>query len=86
MKSLLSAALAASLALPSVALAQEGADKAAKDPGRLICKSQEQTGTRIARKKQCMTAVQWKEQRRLSRMEIDRSQSNRFRSQPDSGT
>jgi hypothetical protein len=75
----LSVAIAASMTFSSGGFAQDEGAKASKDPGRLICKAEEQTGTRIAKKKTCMTAVQWKEQRRTSRLEIDKHQANRYK-------
>jgi len=45
----------------SPSLAQQ-APKAPKDSdNRMICQTQEQTGSRIATKKVCMTAAEWKE-------------------------
>lgn len=75
----LSVAIAASMTFGSGGFSQDAGGKAAQDPGRLICKAEERTGTRIAKKKMCMTAVQWKEQRRASRLEIDRHQANRYK-------
>lgn len=81
MKYLLSAALIVSFTLSSAAFAnEEGTKKAAKDPSRMICKAEQQTGSRLVKKKTCMTATQWKEQQRLSRMEIDRNQANNYKS------
>ncbi len=76
---LLSVSLAASMAVGVVGAAPDDAGRDHKDPGRMICKAEDQTGTRIAKKKTCMTAVQWKEQRRASRMEIDKTQANRYK-------
>ncbi|RYE56135.1 MAG: hypothetical protein EOP18_04820 [Rhizobiaceae bacterium] len=84
MKSLVSVALIASFAFSSAAFAdvESGTPaKPAKDPNRMICKSEEQTGSRLNKKKTCMTATQWEEQRRLSRMEIDRSQANNYKNE-----
>lgn len=78
MKSLVSVALVAAFGLSTAALAQESEKKDGKDPDRMICKSEAQIGSRLAKKKTCMTAQQWQEQRRLSRLEIDRTQSNRY--------
>ncbi|RYG95025.1 MAG: hypothetical protein EON57_17355, partial [Alphaproteobacteria bacterium] len=78
MKSLVSVALVAAFTLSTAAFAQESSEKQDKDdPNRMICKAEEQIGTRLSKKKTCMTAAQWKEARRLSRMEIDRNQSAR---------
>jgi hypothetical protein len=81
MKSIVSVALIASFALTSAAFAAgDSADsKDAKDPDRMICKSEEQTGSRLARKKVCMTAAEWKESRRQQRMEVDRAQANNYK-------
>ena len=81
MKSLASVALIAALSLSSAAFAENsGTDKNdAKDPDRMICKSEEQTGSRLAKKKVCMTAAEWKESRRQQRMEIDRAQANNYK-------
>jgi hypothetical protein len=78
MKSLVSVALIAAFGLSTAALAQEDDKKDNKDPDRMICRSEAQIGSRLAKKKVCMTAQQWKEQRRLSRLEIDKTQSNRY--------
>ena len=81
MKYLVSVAMIASLTLSSAALAgEEGKTKPARDPDRMICKAEQQTGSRLLKKKTCMTATQWKEQQRLSRMEIDRNQANNYKS------
>lgn len=80
MKSLWPIALiAASTLAPAVLAGEEGASKGGPDPDRMICKTEEQIGSRLAKKKVCMTAAQWKEQRRLSRMEIDRTQAGRYK-------
>ncbi len=78
MKSLVSVALAVAVSFSTAAFADEAEKKDGKDPDRMICRSEPQIGSRLAKKKVCMTAQQWKEQRRLSRMEIDRTQSNRY--------
>ena len=78
MKSLVSVALAVAVSFSTAAFADEGEKKDGKDPDRMICRSEPQIGSRLAKKKVCMTAQQWQEQRRLSRMEIDRTQSNRY--------
>ncbi|RYE56134.1 MAG: hypothetical protein EOP18_04815 [Rhizobiaceae bacterium] len=82
MKPLALVATAACFAFSSAALAQDVAAPEEKknnnDPDRVICKSEDVIGSRIVTKKKCMTAAQWKEQRRLSRMDIDRAQANRY--------
>lgn len=43
---------------------QSGSAEAAKpekDPDRVICRTQEEIGSRLRKKKVCMTAAQWRE-------------------------
>ncbi len=79
MKSLAFVALLASFAVSSAAHAQEAEKKDKADPDRLICRSEEQTGTRLGKHKRCLTKAQWEEDRRLSRQEIDKSQMGRYK-------
>jgi len=44
------------------------------DPNKLICETSVETGSRLARKRTCLTAAQWEEQRRQNRMDIERQQ------------
>lgn len=80
MKPVVSIALVAAFAFSTAAFAEEATEKQDKnDPNRMICKAEEEIGSRLRSKKTCMTAAQWKEQRRLSRMEIDRNQAGRYK-------
>lgn len=79
MKSFVSFALIGSVLVSTAAFAQEAEKKDKKDPNRMICKTEPVLGSRLAKNKTCMTAQQWEEQRRLSRMEIDRSQANNYK-------
>lgn len=45
------------------------------DPGEVVCERQEVLGSRLARRKVCMTRAEWAERRRLDREEIRRAQS-----------
>lgn len=70
------------LALASGAAHAAGDDKKkAKDPNEMICKSVAETGTRLARKRICMTRQQMEEQRAMNRDAVERSQGQR----PSSG-
>ncbi|KRB82613.1 hypothetical protein ASE00_11270 [Sphingomonas sp. Root710] len=51
---------------------------AAASPNKLICRKQEQLGSRLRSNKVCMTQSEWAEQRRQDRMNVDRSQRNRW--------
>lgn len=46
------------------------------DPDRIICQKEEQIGTRLAPKKVCLTARQWKERVHLMREETERAQQS----------
>ena len=52
--------LAASV--PAFAAAPASSDGKAKDPKRKVCKSVEETGSRLSSKRICMTAEQWEAQ------------------------
>jgi hypothetical protein len=46
------------------------------DPEQMICKYDQEPGSRLARRKICRTAAQWEEARRLERGHLDRNQFN----------
>jgi predicted secreted protein len=63
---------AATLCSAVPAVAKEKADP--NDPNRIICEKQEVLGSRLATKKVCMTAAEWKEQRAQDRQAIEKGQ------------
>lgn len=78
MKSIVNIALIAAFALSSTAYAEEG-EKKAEDPNRLICKSEEVVGSRLAKQKRCLTKAQWAEDRRIQKLAIDKAQTGRYK-------
>jgi hypothetical protein len=54
-----------------------------KDPNRIICQRIEETGSRVAAKKVCMTAQQWEEKRRADREYLEDAQQRSI--EPNSG-
>jgi hypothetical protein len=58
------------------AAAQPGAVKG-PDPTETICEKVERIGTRLISDRVCMTRAQWAEQKRLTREEIDKDQTQR---------
>jgi hypothetical protein len=78
-------ATAASLVIGSVpALAQSNqpaqqqpAAKNAKDPNEIVCERQEVIGSRLASTKICKTRAEWAEERRTSRMDVEKVQVQR---------
>lgn len=75
---MLKAVLAAGLLLtvaPAVAEPQappaSGQQPAKSDSDRVICQTQEQIGSRLASKRICMTASQWKEHEQQTHQQLD---------------
>lgn len=62
---------------------QQTAVASKKSSDRLVCRSIEQIGSRLASKRVCMTARQWDEQRRTDRENVEGSQQRSF--QPSGG-
>jgi invasion protein IalB len=56
---------------------QEQHAKKAANPDEVVCEKQQEIGSRIASDRVCMTRSQWAEQRRVSRQEIDKAQTQR---------
>lgn len=72
---------------PALAQAQASSQPASvskdKDPNRIICQKIEETGSRVASKKVCMTAQQWEEKRRADRQYLEDAQQRSI--EPTSG-
>ena len=51
--------------------------RATPDPNEVVCEKEEETGSRLSSHRVCMTRAQWAEQRRLSRMDIEKVQTQR---------
>lgn len=66
---------AGALVAPSVALADSGAD--AKRNAQLICRPIKETGSRLSKKRICMTREQWAEQKRIMRSDLNQAQTRR---------
>jgi hypothetical protein len=47
------------------------------DPNEMVCRSVEDTGSRLSRSRICMTRAQWVEHLRGTRQNVERSQNNR---------
>jgi hypothetical protein len=70
---------------PAMAIAQtaqqapQAQQPAAKgpDPNEVVCQRIEETGSRIASKRVCMTRSQWADQERTDQQEIQRVQTQR---------
>jgi hypothetical protein len=69
--------LASMIAAAAVlAAAPASADRASKgdDPNEMVCERQEVIGSRLAKRKICMTRQEWTEQRRDDRNTVERHQ------------
>lgn len=55
--------------------ARKPRDVDAKDPNKVICRTEEVIGSRLASKRTCMTAQQWEDMRREQRTTVDRIQA-----------
>ncbi|WP_454886093.1 hypothetical protein [Sphingomonas oryzagri] len=76
MRSLIFAALTA-ISIPGAAFAYPegtGDHVATTDPGKVICRSQEVVGSRLATEKTCHTAAEWAQYEREMRLTTDRIQ------------
>ncbi|HYJ52845.1 MAG TPA: hypothetical protein VEW04_06710 [Allosphingosinicella sp.] len=47
------------------------------DSTKMVCRSQGDSSSRLARRRVCVTQAEWEEQRRLSRMDVEKAQTNR---------
>ncbi|HEY0629849.1 MAG TPA: hypothetical protein VGD23_11035 [Sphingomicrobium sp.] len=63
------------LGLASISVAADGKKAEKKDSERVICEKQEVVGSRLATRRVCMTAAQWRLVRQEDRMGLDRLQT-----------
>ena len=56
------------------ALASNAAPAAAPDKAKLICETDDETGSRLAKRRTCLTADQWREMRRQERLDVEHDQ------------
>jgi hypothetical protein len=70
--------LIAALLAPSGALADGGSSEAsAKRSEQMICRPIKETGSRLSKKRICMTREQWAEQKRIMRSDLNQAQTRR---------
>lgn len=70
-------ALAAAAAPAQPPRAAERSGRARLDPNQIICRSEQEVGSRLRGHLRCATRAQWIEQRRLDRQYAERAQTNR---------
>lgn len=69
--------LAAIALMSGTAVAAESKKKSGKDPNQVVCKFETETGSRLARRKVCMTRAQSEDLRHQQRQVMERAQVNR---------
>jgi hypothetical protein len=70
--------LIAALLAPTGVLADSGSDGAnAKRGEQMVCRPIKETGSRLSKKRICMTREQWAEQKRIMRTDLNQAQTRR---------
>lgn len=59
------------------AQSQQQTTKPARDPNEIVCEKQEEIGSRLASTKICKTRAEWADERRASRMDVEKVQTQR---------
>ncbi len=70
---------ALAMVLATAAVARERKAEAVTDPDKIICRAEQNTGSRLARAKRCMTARDWAAEKATNQQDIERIQANRFK-------
>lgn len=66
------------MALPVPAIAMRSSDnEEVGDPNRIICRTEEQIGSRLSKIRRCHTAAEWSEIKRENRRVIDKVQAHK---------
>lgn len=73
------AVAAVAMVLASGAMARERKSAAVTDPDKIICRSEENTGSRLAKTKRCMSARDWAAEKAINQQDIERVQANRYK-------
>jgi len=79
----IAAALLTGIAVPAVAQSPAAQTetkttaKAAENSDEIVCQKQEETGSRLAKKKICMTRAEWADRQLQDRQELERAQTRR---------
>jgi hypothetical protein len=54
-----------------------GARSASSASNKMVCRSESDVSSRLRRRRVCVTQAEWDEQRRLSRMDVEKAQTSR---------
>ena len=71
--------LIAALLVPGAALADSGGNSGAnaKKSTQMVCRPIAETGSRLSKRRVCMTREQWAEQKRIMRTDLNQAQTRR---------
>ena len=74
-------AILTALLVSGPAFAADSSDAAGKKGDKMICRDMGETGSRLAKKRICMTANEWAEHRRNTKADIDKAQTQQINKQ-----
>ena len=74
-RALVAAAMGALIAAPAVAQTPAPAHQNAQDPNEVICEKQEVVGSRLQKRRVCMTRSQWADARLQDKQALERVQT-----------
>ena len=60
---------------------KRGDDLAKGDPNRIICRSEESTGSRLGSTKRCLTAFEWLQIKQQNQRDLEKIQQGRFKNE-----
>ncbi|HEX6374934.1 MAG TPA: hypothetical protein VFZ91_04360 [Allosphingosinicella sp.] len=71
--------LVAALIAPTGAVAQDSGSLEAKSrkDTQMVCRPIKETGSRLSKRRVCMTREQWAEQKRIMRLDLNQAQTRR---------
>lgn len=64
--------------LSTGAVARERKADANMGPNKIVCRSEQNTGSRLATTKRCMSAREWAEEKAVNKQDIERVQAMRW--------
>jgi hypothetical protein len=74
---LLTLCVTGALALPSSVMSMRSENEDVGDPNRVICRTEQQIGSRLQKIRRCHTAAEWAEIKRENRRVIDKVQAHK---------
>lgn len=77
--------LIAALLVPGGALADSGSksEASARKSTQMVCRPIAETGSRLSKRRLCLTREQWAEQKRIMRSDLNQAQTRRLEAKSD---